>query len=223
MRTACAMAGVGAASGITIGVTPAPARTRAASATKLSPRKRGSRPTSTRCGAGMRLHIRGNSAYRQADIGHRELVRNNRPPSRSAKFDRCAHAFLRARQFRVCRKVHTATPGPDRQARGSRAGSTCTGNESATMRLSCSQRARIILAYISAPPGASHVFRMDSCYPSVCHRSCFAFTIAIVALVKPRRLRRLPAPTVGHCARADSAPAACGSAHDAGHRTRGFA
>src|ERR1035438_8028387 len=42
------MAGVGAASGITIGVTPAPASTRAASATKLSPRNRGSRPTNTR-------------------------------------------------------------------------------------------------------------------------------------------------------------------------------
>ena len=41
VRTACAMAGVGAASGITIGVTPAAASTRAASATKLSPRKRG--------------------------------------------------------------------------------------------------------------------------------------------------------------------------------------
>ncbi len=51
-RTAYAMAGVGAASGITIGVTRAPASTLAASATKLSPRKRGSRPTSTRCGSG---------------------------------------------------------------------------------------------------------------------------------------------------------------------------
>ena len=52
VRTAYAMAGVGAASGIKIGVTPAPASTLAASATKLSPRNRGSRPTSTRCGAG---------------------------------------------------------------------------------------------------------------------------------------------------------------------------
>src|SRR5580698_1178096 len=46
------MAGVGAASGMTMGATPAPARTCAASSTKLSPRKRGSRPTSTRCGPG---------------------------------------------------------------------------------------------------------------------------------------------------------------------------
>ncbi len=35
-----------------IGVTPVPASTRAATSTKLSPRKRGSRPTSTRCGSG---------------------------------------------------------------------------------------------------------------------------------------------------------------------------
>src|SRR5580658_4604669 len=55
VRTAWAIAGVGAASGITMGVTPAVASTRAASATKLSPRKRESRPTSTRCGAGMVL------------------------------------------------------------------------------------------------------------------------------------------------------------------------
>src|SRR5579872_3550621 len=43
VRTAWAMAGVGATSGITIGVTPDPASTRAASATNDSPRKRGSR------------------------------------------------------------------------------------------------------------------------------------------------------------------------------------
>src|SRR5579863_3384986 len=46
------MAGVGAAWGMTMGVMPAPARIAAASATKLSPRKRGSRPTRTRCGSG---------------------------------------------------------------------------------------------------------------------------------------------------------------------------
>src|SRR6266568_109301 len=52
VRTACAIAGVGAASGIKMGVMPAPASTLAASVTKLSPRKRGSRPTSTLCGSG---------------------------------------------------------------------------------------------------------------------------------------------------------------------------
>ncbi len=112
VRTAYAMAGVGAASGITIGVTPAPASTRAASATKLSPRKRGSRPTKpgspgsgllpgcTPVRLGQRLHIRGNSRRRQPDIGDGKLVRHNRPPSRSAKFDRCRHPFLHTRQKR---------------------------------------------------------------------------------------------------------------------------
>src|ERR1700752_2822533 len=46
------MAGVGAASEMTMGAMPAPARILAASATKLSPRKRGSRPTRTRWGSG---------------------------------------------------------------------------------------------------------------------------------------------------------------------------
>ncbi len=55
VRTAWAIAGVGATSGITIGVTLEPASTRAASATNDSPRKRGSRPTRTRCGFGCDL------------------------------------------------------------------------------------------------------------------------------------------------------------------------
>src|ERR1022692_4304244 len=46
------MAGVGAGLGMRMGVMPAAERMRAASSTKDSPRKRGSRPTSTRCGAG---------------------------------------------------------------------------------------------------------------------------------------------------------------------------
>ena len=75
------MAGVGAASGITIGVTPAAASTRAASATKLSPRKRGSRPTSTRCGSGMGLYIGGNAGNGQPDIGHGKFVGHNGPPA----------------------------------------------------------------------------------------------------------------------------------------------
>ncbi len=110
------MAGVGAASGITIGVTPAAASTRAASATKLSPRKRGSRPTSTRCGAGQCLHICGNSRHRQPDIGHGKLVGNNGPPSRGAKFDRCRHRLLHARQLRGPQSPYCNTgPGSARQ------------------------------------------------------------------------------------------------------------
>jgi hypothetical protein len=50
--TAYAMAGVGAACGMTMGVTPAASSTCAATSTNRSPRKRGSRPTSTRWGAG---------------------------------------------------------------------------------------------------------------------------------------------------------------------------
>ena len=97
-----------------IGVTPAPASTRAASATKLSPRKRGSRPTRTRCGFGSIFTYAAIPAAASRRSVQRQLVRHNRPPSRSAKFDRCRHPFLHTRQKRR-RKVHPATPGPDRQ------------------------------------------------------------------------------------------------------------
>ena len=105
------MAGVGAASGITMGVTPAPASTRAASSTKLSPRKRGSRPTRTRCGFGLRLHVLGNARHGQPDVGHGKLVGHNGPPARGAKLDCTCHVCSPFVRQRPDRKVHTASRG----------------------------------------------------------------------------------------------------------------
>ncbi len=130
VRTAYAMAGVGAASGITIGVTPAAARTLAASATKLSPRKRESRPTKTRCGAGI------------------VFTYSAMPPTASRILATVNSSATIARQPEVpnliavlilfstcgslaCRKDHTATLGPGRPSAAHASGVSFAGNQHA--------------------------------------------------------------------------------------------
>jgi hypothetical protein len=71
-----------------------------------------------RCGEG--FDVGSDSADGKPYIGHRKFVGHNRTPSRGTEFDCRAHlflhvAFLYARSNFVGRKVHTATPGADRQ------------------------------------------------------------------------------------------------------------
>ena len=62
----------------------------------ISPRKRGSRPTSTRCGSGWVFTYSAMPATASRMLATRKLVGNNGPPPRGAKLDRCAHVVLHA-------------------------------------------------------------------------------------------------------------------------------
>ena len=82
------MAGVGAASGMTMGVMPAPARTRAASATKAFAQEARIAADQHAMWLGLGLDVCGNAGHGEADVGHRKFVGNNGAPSGGAEFDR---------------------------------------------------------------------------------------------------------------------------------------
>ena len=93
------MAGVGAASGMTMGVTAgAGEHSRGFSDKALAEEARiAADQHAVRSGVG--LHVGGNARHGEADIGHGELVGHNGPPTGGAEFDRCAHGFLHARRL----------------------------------------------------------------------------------------------------------------------------
>ena len=87
------MAGVGAASGMMMGVTPAPASTAGGFGDEALAEEARIAADEHAVGLGLGLDVGGDAGDGQADVGYGEFIGNNCAPTGGAKFDCCAHGF----------------------------------------------------------------------------------------------------------------------------------